>query len=294
MDPQLTIINHDSITQCDTPRANQENIPVRNNPIVNPAVTPPPGSIHVHNVSLPTPPILKFIAKFSLGGFRVICSDSHINVTYLDTILVIFEDICQVNSKYADMQQKLAYACLCGSTAYDNKIIYDFSSSMFAHLRREYSGAPGGTVVPPEANSDLAKFASLVPKAPSLPLNKYISDRICKYMKPNDETITMAITLLDELLMSYEGKLVITQFNIHRLLTVSILISLKFNEDSFCTNDYYAKVIGISNFELNELEVLFLSHLNFDVWIDRETIETYRQHFERLRHNIQTFIDSSK
>jgi hypothetical protein len=55
------------------------------------------------------------------------------------------------------------------------------------------------------------------------------------------------------------------------------LLAIKYNEDDYYSNKYYAKVGGINLDELNSLEYNFLILLDFDVFIDEETYEKYKE-----------------
>ena len=56
-----------------------------------------------------------------------------------------------------------------------------------------------------------------------------------------------------------------------------MLLAIKYNEDDYYSNKYYAKVGGINLDELNSLEYNFLILLDFDVFIDEETYEKYKE-----------------
>ena len=55
------------------------------------------------------------------------------------------------------------------------------------------------------------------------------------------------------------------------------MLAIKYNEDDYYSNKYYAKVGGINLDELNTLEYNFLILLDFDVFIDEETYEKYKE-----------------
>ena len=57
----------------------------------------------------------------------------------------------------------------------------------------------------------------------------------------------------------------VTYGNIHRLVFVAIVIAAKAYDDFYYKNSYYAKVAGIKNWELNQLEGRFLNMIGFDV-----------------------------
>lgn len=80
-------------------------------------------------------------------------------------------------------------------------------------------------------------------------------------------------------------KIKMSMNNIHRLIIASTVISVKFNEDDYFSNEHYAKIGGISLQELNNLEEEFINNLNWVTWIDLELFEKYSSyllHYESL------------
>eukprot|EP00438_Fugacium_kawagutii_P003497 Skav218378 [mRNA] locus=scaffold2066:267886:269482:- [translate_table: standard] len=51
---------------------------------------------------------------------------------------------------------------------------------------------------------------------------------------------------------------VVNAFSIHRLLAISLVVSVKFHEDKIYSNAFYAKVTGLRQEELNAGELEFL------------------------------------
>ena len=63
------------------------------------------------------------------------------------------------------------------------------------------------------------------------------------------------------------------------------MLAAKFFDDRFYNNDYYARVGGISNKEVNVLEIEFLNLINFSLHVDPILFFKYRQ---RLLAQIKT------
>ncbi|CAD8087451.1 unnamed protein product [Paramecium primaurelia] len=63
-------------------------------------------------------------------------------------------------------------------------------------------------------------------------------------------------------------------------MIVSIMVAIKYYDDEYYKNEYYAKVGGLSLKEINELEMEFLSMLNYELFIQKEVFEVYE---ERLK-----------
>jgi hypothetical protein len=60
-----------------------------------------------------------------------------------------------------------------------------------------------------------------------------------------------------------------------------MLIAIKYNEDDFYTNSYYAKVGGMNLPEVNTMESDYLKYLDFDLYVK---IEDYNKYLEYLTH----------
>ena len=94
-----------------------------------------------------------------------------------------------------------------------------------------------------------------------------------KYSKPEPSTIIITLIYIDKICES--SNLQLTILNIHRLLLACMVVALKYNEDDYYSNEYYAKVGGISLKELNQLEYNILILLDFNVFIDDDLYENY-------------------
>lgn len=109
-------------------------------------------------------------------------------------------------------------------------------------------------------------------KQPQISINKYLK-RFMKYSKPEPSTIIITLIYIDKICES--SNLQLTMLNIHRLLLACMVVALKYNEDDYYSNEYYAKVGGISLKELNQLEYNILILLDFNVFIDDALYENY-------------------
>lgn len=78
----------------------------------------------------------------------------------------------------------------------------------------------------------------------------------------------------------------ITSMNVHRLLVTSIMIAAKVVDDVHFNNAFYAKVGGISNTELNKLELNLLFCIDFKVQVSSHLFESYCSHLERELYDI--------
>ena len=94
-----------------------------------------------------------------------------------------------------------------------------------------------------------------------------------KYSKPEPSTLIITLIYIDKICEN--SNLQLTMENIHRLLLTCVVVSIKYNEDDCYSNEYYAKVGGISLKELNQLEHNMLELMNFDVFVDDDIYESY-------------------
>ena len=109
---------------------------------------------------------------------------------------------------------------------------------------------------------------------PKISILEYLN-RIVNYTKIEDSTLITAIIYLD---LVGQNEIYLTDYNIHTLLLICILIAIKMNEDSIYTNDYYAQVAGISLKKLNKIEHEFLNMNKFKLFVDKDLFDKYQQY----------------
>lgn len=109
-------------------------------------------------------------------------------------------------------------------------------------------------------------------KPPQISLNKYLK-RFMKYSKPEPSTLIIGLVYIDKICEN--SNLQLTVFNIHRLVLACLIVAIKYNEDDYYSNEYYAKVGGITLKELNILEYNILILLDFNVFVDEGIYESY-------------------
>ena len=108
--------------------------------------------------------------------------------------------------------------------------------------------------------------------APSISIYDYIL-RILSYSKIEKSTLIISLIYIDKI--CHKKEIILTKYNIHRILFTSILVAIKYNEDKIYNNSFYSKVAGISMKELNALENKFLIIIDFDLFISKEVYEKY-------------------
>ena len=112
---------------------------------------------------------------------------------------------------------------------------------------------------------------------PSISILEYLK-RIQMYSNIESSTLICSLIYIDRLCNS--GQIILTYYNIHRILFAAILISIKYNEDRYYENIYYAKIAGISTRELKNIEYNFLAIINFNLFISEKEFLKYKKYLE--------------
>ena len=108
---------------------------------------------------------------------------------------------------------------------------------------------------------------------PKISVSDYLL-RITKYANVSDEILIIALIYLDKLCK--KNKIMLNSYNVHRLLFVSILISIKMNSDKIYKNNYYSKISGINPKDLCLMEYEFIHLSGFMLNIKKEIYEKYK------------------
>ena len=110
---------------------------------------------------------------------------------------------------------------------------------------------------------------------PNISIEEYLI-RIQKYANMETSTLIVSLILIDRLCQ--KANLTLTYHNIHRIIFSAILISIKYNEDNYYDNKFYADIAGVKLKELKLLEYNFISLLHFNLFIQDEIYEKYKQY----------------
>ena len=105
--------------------------------------------------------------------------------------------------------------------------------------------------------------------------------RIQKYSGIENSTIIIALIYIDRICI--KKGITLTNYNIHRLLFTSIIIAIKYNEDTKYDNVFYSKIAGVSTNELLQLEGAFLKIINFELFV-RDDL--YKKYNDYLNYNM--------
>ena len=112
-------------------------------------------------------------------------------------------------------------------------------------------------------------------KIPNISILDYLI-RIQKYSKFEENTLICSLIYLDRFALS--KKIIITKYNIHKILFLSIFSSLKWNEDLRYKIDYYCKISGIQKQDLFNLEEEFAEILKFNYYIKENIFNEYKNY----------------
>lgn len=121
-----------------------------------------------------------------------------------------------------------------------------------------------------EGNPMITKFHAM--RTPSINIRDYLL-RIEKYSGCSPECFVMALIYIDRFIQRTGFKL--NAFNVHRIVITSIVLAVKFFDDQYFDNAYYAKVGGVPCGEMNSLELEFLFQTNFSLHVHADEYARY-------------------
>ncbi|KAF8376803.1 hypothetical protein HHK36_031523 [Tetracentron sinense] len=116
-------------------------------------------------------------------------------------------------------------------------------------------------------------------RAPNIGIPKYL-ERLYKYTNCSPSCFVVGYVYIDRLLHRHPDSLVVS-LNVHRLLVTSVMVASKVLDDVHYNNAFYARVGGVSNAELNRLEMELLFLLDFGVIVSSRVFESYCLHLEK-------------
>ena len=124
---------------------------------------------------------------------------------------------------------------------------------------------------------------------PNISLYNYIY-RIQKYSEMEDNTLILALIYIDRIC---SNNFIINYYNIYKIILISIVFAIKYNEDNYYTNSYYSKIGGIKINEFNALEKEFASIIDFQFYVKKSLFDKYYKYINNdyiLYNNISAFI----
>ena len=130
-----------------------------------------------------------------------------------------------------------------------------------------------------KSQSKMVFSANLIP---NISIEDYLI-RIQTYSNIEKSTLIISLILIDRLCQI--SNIILTYHNIHRLIFSAILISIKYNEDTYYDNKYYAEIAGVKLKELKLLEYNFLSMIHFKLFIPDEIYNKYILYLDNIDFN---------
>lgn len=116
----------------------------------------------------------------------------------------------------------------------------------------------------------VSRFMSQV--EPKISVLDYLK-RIDKYFACSESVHVAALVYLDRLVS--KNAIDLNPLTIHRLLAAATVVAVKFLDDIYYKNAYYAAVCGLSLKEMNKLEASFISLLGWKLAISEEDYALY-------------------
>ena len=87
---------------------------------------------------------------------------------------------------------------------------------------------------------------------PNISITNYIL-RLTKKINIEPSTLILGIIYFDKI--CNKGNIILSFLNVYRLILISLVLAIKFNEEYFETNEFYSKIGGLSNKSFNKLEI---------------------------------------
>ena len=136
-----------------------------------------------------------------------------------------------------------------------------------------------------EKNKNLKNYKDILKKQslmyfsantiPNITIKDYLV-RIQNYSEVERSTLILSLILIDR--MCRKSGVLLTHYNIHRILFSSLLVSIKYNEDSYFDNNFYSQIAGVKPNELKLLEYTFLEYNDFNIYVKDVDYQQYEKY----------------
>jgi len=120
-------------------------------------------------------------------------------------------------------------------------------------------------------------------KLPTITIHDYMG-RLQQFSCCSEACFVLAFIYIDRVLQK-NPSFPLGSLCIHRLILACLMIAIKFNDDIYYDNAFYAKIGGISVNEMNILEISLLSLTQFDLYVKDQVFSDYSN--ELLSHTIE-------
>jgi len=126
-------------------------------------------------------------------------------------------------------------------------------------------------------DSSFPNSVFLMKNLPNIKFLDYLN-RINRYLKPQVSTLIISLIYVDRICSEKTKRIVLIHNNIFKIFFSAIVIAIKYNEDFYDDNAYFAQVGGISLKEINILEKEFLDLISFRCFISEEIFTKYNNY----------------
>lgn len=103
-------------------------------------------------------------------------------------------------------------------------------------------------------------------------------ERFRKYINFEASTLVLSLIYIDKLTSDKTSNVTVNRKNVHQLFLISLLLALKFNEDTLFNAEDYARVACLDVRIMNFLEKKFCMKLRFDFYVNEELFKDYHQY----------------
>ena len=108
---------------------------------------------------------------------------------------------------------------------------------------------------------------------------QYFFGRIKRYSQIEKSTLIIILIYVDR--MCITSGIILNPHNIHRLILGCLILAIKYNEDIYFNNEYYAKIGGIPLDEFNNLEYKSFELIEQNLFISDDI---YNKYLEYITH----------
>jgi hypothetical protein len=108
---------------------------------------------------------------------------------------------------------------------------------------------------------------------PSKVTLQYFFGRIRRYSQIEKSTLIIILIYIDRVCIT--SGIILNPHNIHRLILGCLILAIKYNEDVYYNNEYYAKIGGVPLDEINTLEYKSFELIDQNLFISDDIFEKY-------------------
>lgn len=108
---------------------------------------------------------------------------------------------------------------------------------------------------------------------PTITMDNYVK-RCMKFGKASPEALICTLICMGRVWA--RQRCLPDKYTMHRLFGVALMVCSKLYDDIYYNNRWWAKVLGLDLSELNDLEVKFVTVINFELHVERPEYQTYQ------------------